>query len=193
MLLTSTIENVLNRGLPRSPRAQQLCAQLAGRTLAIDIPGVIRLRVESNGTTLVLTRSQAPADAEIVGGPIGLLALGSDSPQAVLQRRGVEFRGDTAIAEAFRELGMLLRPDLEEELSTVLGDVPAHEISRFAKLTLGWTRRAVSTTVTNVAEYFAHERQDLVPRNEADPFLVGVDAVREDVDRLEARINLLLK
>ncbi len=86
---------------------------------------------------------------------------------------------------------MLLRPDLEEELSTVLGDVPAHEMGRFAKLTLGWTRRAVATTVTNVAEYFAHERQDLVPRNEADPFLAGVDAVREDVDRLEARINLL--
>ncbi len=192
MLLTSTIENVLNRGLPRSPRAQQLCAQLAGRTLAIDIPGVIRLRVESNGTTLLLTRSDASADAEIVGGPMGLLALGGDSPQTVLQRRGVEFRGDTAIAEAFRELGMLLRPDLEEELSAVLGDVPAHEMGRLAKLTLGWTRRAVSTTVTNFAEYFAHERQDLVPRNEADPFLAGVDAVREDVDRLEARINLLL-
>ena len=192
MLLTSTIENVLNRGLPRSPRAQQLCAQLAGRSLAIDIAGVTRLRVESNGTTLLLTRSVAPADAEIVGGPVGLLALGGDSPQAVLQRRGVEFRGDTAIAEAFRELGMLLRPDLEEELSTILGDVPAHEMARLARLTFGWTRRAVSTTVTNVAEYFAHERQDLVPRNEADPFLAGVDAVREDVDRLEARIDLLL-
>ena len=192
MLLTSTIENVLNRGLPRSPRAQQLCAELAGRALAVEIPGITRVRVESNGTTLVLTRSVAPADAEIIGGPMGLLALGGDSAQAVLQRRGVEFRGDTGIAEAFRELAMLLRPDLEEELSSVLGDVPAHEMARFAKLTLSWTRRAVSTSVTNVAEYLAHERQDLVPRNEADPFLAGVDAVREDVDRLEARINLLL-
>ena len=43
----------------------------------------------------------------------------------------------------------------------------------------------------NVAEYLAHERADLVPRAEADQFTAGVDRIREDVDRLEARINLL--
>jgi ubiquinone biosynthesis protein UbiJ len=36
-----------------------------------------------------------------------------------------------------------------------------------------------------------HERQDLVPRAEADQFLRGVDTLREDVDRLAARIDLL--
>ena len=46
-------------------------------------------------------------------GPFGLLALSGDAPQAVLQRRGVEIRGDAVIADRFRELGMLLRPDLE--------------------------------------------------------------------------------
>jgi ubiquinone biosynthesis protein UbiJ len=55
----------------------------------------------------------------------------------------------------------------------------------------GWTHRAASTTVQNIAEYLGHERQHLVPRNEGEQFLRGVDAVREDVDRLEARIALL--
>ena len=31
-MLTATLENLLNRGLPRSPRARQLCAALSGRS-----------------------------------------------------------------------------------------------------------------------------------------------------------------
>ena len=192
-MLTSSIENALNRGLPRSPRAQQLCAELAGRRIGIEIPEVARVLVESTGASLRITRSRSEADAEIIGGPLGLLALGGDSPQAVLQRRGVEMRGDTAIAERFRELAMLLRPDLEEELSGVLGDVPAHQLAHFAGLAFSWSRRAVTTAATNWAEYFAHERHDLVSRNEGEQFLKGVDALREDLDRLEARLDLLTR
>ncbi len=52
-------------------------------------------------------------------------------------------------------------------------------------------RRAVSTTALNAAEYLAHERGDLVPRPEAEVFFEGVDRLREDVDRFEARLALL--
>ena len=189
--MLTAIENALNRGLPRSPRAQELCAGLAGRKLAIEIPHITRVLVESTGTSLRITRDSATADAEIIGGPLGLLALAGDSPQAVLQRRGVGIRGDAAMAEKFRELGMLLRPDLEEDLSQLLGDVPAHQIGRFARMAASWGHRAVSTTVQNFAEYFAHERRDLVSRNEGEQYLRGVDVLREDLDRLEARLDQL--
>jgi ubiquinone biosynthesis accessory factor UbiJ len=190
-MLTATIENVLNRGLPRSPRAQQLCAELTGRSVAVEIREITRLLVESTGSTLRITRGDAGADAEIVGGPFGLLALGGDTPEAVVQRGDVEIRGDAELAQKFRELVLLLRPDLEEELSFVVSDVPAHQIGRFARMALGWTRKAAATTAENLAEYFGHERRDLVPRNEGEQFLRGVDSLREDVDRLEARVALL--
>jgi ubiquinone biosynthesis protein UbiJ len=192
-MLTTTIENVLNRGLPRSPRAQQLCAELTGKRVAVEIRDVARLLVESTGNSLRITRGDTPADAEIVGGPFGLLALGGDSPEGVLQRGDVEIRGDAELAQRFRELTLLLRPDLEEELSIVLGDVPAHQAARLARLTFGWTQNAAATTARNFAEYLSHERRDLVPRKEGDQFLRGVDALREDLDRLEARIDLLTR
>jgi ubiquinone biosynthesis protein UbiJ len=190
-MLTATIENVLNRGLPRSPRAQQLCAELTGRSVAVEVREITRLLVESTGSTLRITRGDAGADAEIVGGPFGLLALGGATPEAVLQRGDVEIRGDAELAQKFRELVLLLRPDVEEELSLVVSDVPAHQIGRFARMAFGWTHKAAATTVQNIAEYLGHERHDLVPRNEGEQFLRGVDALREDLDRLEARISLL--
>jgi ubiquinone biosynthesis accessory factor UbiJ len=190
-MLTATLESVLNRGLPRSLRAQQLCAELAGRRVAVEVRDIERLLVESTGNSLRVTRGRTSADAEIVGGPFGLLALGGGSPEAVLQRGAVQILGDADVAQKFHELGLLLRPDPEEELSLLLGDVPAHQIGRFARMALGWARKAAATTVQNLAEYLGHERHHLVPRNEGDQFLRGVDALREDVDRLEARIDLL--
>ncbi len=192
-MLTATLENILNRGLPRSPRAQELCAELTGRSIAIEVRDIAGVRVESTGGTVKVTRPAGPADARISGGPLGLLALSGGSPEAVLQRGEVRIEGDAEVAEKFRELGRLLRPDLEEELSLVLGDIPAHHIGRAARAVLIWTRRAGATTVTNFAEYLAHERRDLVSRGEANQFLRAVDVLREDVDRLAARIDLLMQ
>jgi ubiquinone biosynthesis protein UbiJ len=190
-MLTATIENVLNRGLPRSPRAQQLCAELAGRRIAIEAPAMARLLVESTGNALRITRGSLPADAEVIGGPLSLLALGATAADEPLARGQVEVRGDAEVAEKFRELTRLLRPDPEEELSLLIGDVAAHRIGRLTRGALDWTRGAASTLLKDVGEYFSHERGDLVSREEGEQFLRGVDALREDTDRLEARIGLL--
>jgi ubiquinone biosynthesis protein UbiJ len=192
-MLSATLDNLLNRGLPRSPRARQLCAELDGKSVAIEIRDITRLRMTSTGQTLTVTRDAAPADATLAGGPLSLLALAGGSPAAVLQRGGVAISGDAELAQKFRELARLLQPDLEEELSLLLGDVPAHQLGRLARLTLAWSRKAASTTLTNLAEYLGHERADLVPRNEGEQFLRGVDAVREGVDRLATRIELLAR
>jgi ubiquinone biosynthesis accessory factor UbiJ len=192
-MMLATLENLLNRGLPRSVRARQLCAELEGRSLAIEIRDIARLRVASNGLQLTVTRDEEPADATVSGGPLGLAALAADSPEAVLQRGGVAIAGDAELAQKFRELGRLLRPDLEEELSLLVGDVPAHQLGRLARLGLGFGRSGLSTTVRNAAEYLAHERADLVSRNEGEQFLRGVDAVREGVDRLAARLEQLTR
>jgi ubiquinone biosynthesis accessory factor UbiJ len=193
-MLTSTIENVLNRGLPRSPRARQICRELQGRRVGIEVTGFTRFLVESTGETLRVTRDAAAAtEAELAGGPLSLMALVGSTPEDVLQRGDVQISGDAQLAQKFRELALLLRPDVEEELSQFIGDVPAHQIGRFARAAFGWGQKATDTTVRNVAEYLAHERQHLVPRAEGDQLLKGVDRLREDVDRIEARIDVLAK
>jgi ubiquinone biosynthesis protein UbiJ len=189
--MLATLENALNRGLPRSPRARQLCAELAGRTVAIEISPIGRVLLESTGASLKVTRGDGGAEAEIIGGPVSLLALAGSAAEAVLRRGDVRIRGDAELAQKFRELMVLLRPEPEEELALLVGDVPAHQIGRFARMAAAWTRKAAATALRNVAEYLAHERQDLAPRTEAESFLRGVDLVREDVDRLAARLELL--
>jgi len=190
-MLTAVLANVLNRGLPRSVRARQLVAELDGRSVAIALRDLARLRVSSNGQTLAVSLDESVADATLSGGPLSLLALGGPRAQALLQRGDVAITGDTEVAGRFRELLALLRPDPEEELSLVIGDVAAHQLGRLARLAGGLGRRAARAQLANLAEYLGHERRDLVPRNEGEQFLRGVEALREGTDRLQARLELL--
>ena len=192
-MLTATLENLLNRGLPRSPRARALCAQLAGRSLAVEARELTRLRISSNGATLELRRDAAAADATLSGPPLSILGLLGGAPQALVQRGELQLGGDTELAQKFHELLGLLKPDAEEELAGLLGDVPAHQLARLARAGLTFMRRAADTGVMNGAEYLGHERGDLVPRAEGEQFLRGVDAVREGVDRAAARLENLAR
>lgn len=192
-MFTEAIENLLNRNLAGSPAARELCAELAGKRFGVVVTGLgVRVVVESLGSSLRLNRRDtADCDAEVEGSPVNLLAMAGTNPEAVIQRGDVRIRGDAELAQRFQQLGRLLRPDTEEELAALFGDSAAHQLGRIARSLLDFGRRASSTTARNAAEYFAHETGDLVPRAEADVFLAGVDRLREDTDRLEARIAQL--
>lgn len=189
-MLTELVENLLNRNLGASPRARELCAALRGRRLRVTISGLsLRIGLESLGSTLRISRDpDGEFDAEVEGSPVNLVALAGPSPEHLLRSGAVQVRGDTELLQRYRELGLLLRPDLEEELSRFVGDAPAHQVMRFAGKVFGFGRHAADTAVQNAAEYFTHERGDLVPAAEAEAFMSDVDRLREDVDRTEARI-----
>jgi ubiquinone biosynthesis protein UbiJ len=190
-MLTATLENLLNRGLPRSPRARELTAALGGKSVALEVGGLARLHLASTGVTLAVSTGPASADATLSGGPLAMLALTGEGAQDALRRGAVTMSGDAEVAQRFQELLRLLRPDAEEELALLVGDVPAHRLARVLHLAAEFGRRAAATTLANTAEYLAHERADLVPRHEGEEFLRGVDGLREHLDRLSARLELL--
>ncbi|HWW20721.1 MAG TPA: SCP2 sterol-binding domain-containing protein [Steroidobacteraceae bacterium] len=189
------IERLLGHAVARarsdSPRAVALMAELAGRKLRVQVLGTpLALRLECDGQALHLCPDQH-TDAAIVGAPLSLLALAGEDPQAVITRGDVTIGGDAQIAQGFRELGMLLRPDLEAGLSQLFGRSGAHVAMQGLRVAGDWARATAWTATQNVAEYLAHERGDLVSRAEAEHFLRGVEQLREQVDRLDARLSHL--
>ena len=192
-MLIAALENLLNRNLAQSPQARELCAALCGRRLKVVVQDLgLQFGVESLGGSLRITPS--PADechVEVVGSPVNLLALAGAHPERLLQSGAVQVRGDLDLLQRYRDLALLLRPDLEEELARLIGDAPAHRLAGLARAALSFGRRSADTAVRNAAEYFAHETGDLVPRAEAEVFLGEVDRLREDVDRAAARLEVL--
>ncbi len=200
-MLTESIENLLNRNLAQSPRARELCRELTDKRLRVIAVGPDwQLDVASLGTSLQLTSRLTSAEvspandatpavhATIEGTPLALGTLGTTDASESIRRGAVRISGDAETAQRFQQIFRLLRPDAEEELSRLIGDAPAHQVLRVARGLLQFGRRAARTSVRNTAEFLAHESRDLVPGAEAQDLYTSVDRLREDADRLDARI-----
>ena len=187
------LESVLNRNIAASSAARALCRRLDGKLLALHVQGLpLSIYFESHGERMsLLTTHEGPPTATLSGTPLAFLRLAGPVPETALRAGAVQIQGDAEAAQAFSELLKLARPDLEEELSRVIGDVAAHQVGNVARSALGFARRASDTFARNIAEYLQEEGRDVPSRTEAEEFILGVDTLREDVDRLEARIERL--
>jgi ubiquinone biosynthesis protein UbiJ len=192
-MLLEPLAAVLNRNVAQSAKAQALVAQLEGRSLALvadATPFAVTLRIEA--ARIVLAERASAADAELSGTPLALLSLAGAGGERSLRAGSVRIAGDAEIAQKFRELLRHAQPDAEEELARLVGDVAAHQFAGFARGLLAWGKRASDTLSTSVAEYLQEEGRDVPTRTELDEFLRDVDTLRNDVERLEARLQRVL-
>jgi ubiquinone biosynthesis protein UbiJ len=203
----AAVEALLNRGVHASMQATALARRLDGASLLLNIEGMASIRISAVRGRLSLigagssldSAAGEPADATIAGSPLALLRLAgagrADMPRTdpahPARGAGAVVSGDAEIANSYRELLALARPDFEEELSRLTGDVPARALSQFALKTLEWARGARRTAGENITEYLQEESRDLVNKPELEEFLHGVDALRETADRVDARIARL--
>jgi ubiquinone biosynthesis accessory factor UbiJ len=192
-VLLGQLAAALNRNVEQSERAATLAAQLEGRVLALVLEGTpmtLWFRV-NEGRVAIDTRHEGEADARLAGTPFGLLSMvGPGAPERV-RSAGIRIDGDAEVAQRFQGLLQLAQPDFEEELARVIGDVAAHQVANFARGFLGWSRRAADSFSQNVAEYLQEEGRDVPSRVELEEFLEAVDHLRNDADRLEARLSRL--
>jgi ubiquinone biosynthesis protein UbiJ len=188
----ASAEAVLNRNIVASSEAKALAKRLDDRTLQVNVEGITRVRAACLGGRLaLLAGDDSPADAVISGSPPALLQMFRAATPTAQTRSSVQIRGDAEIANLYRDLFAAARPDLEEELSRLVGDLPARHLSQLALSVRTWARRARRTAGENIAEYLQEEGRDLVTNTEMDEFLRGVDVIREGVDRAEARLKNL--
>jgi ubiquinone biosynthesis protein UbiJ len=186
----ASAEAVLNRNIAASGQAAALAKRLDGTSLQVNVEGFTRVRAACLGGRLaLLAGDDSPADAVIAGSPPALLQMLKSASPSAQTRASVQVRGDAEIANQYRDLFAAARPDLEEELSRWMGDLPARHLSQLAKSVRAWARRARRTAGENIAEYLQEEGRDLVTKTEMEEFLRGVDGVRDGMDRIEARLK----
>jgi ubiquinone biosynthesis protein UbiJ len=187
----ASAEAAFNRNIAVSTEAAALAKRLEGSSLQVEVDGITRVRALCGGGRLaLLAGDDTPADAVISGSAPALLQMLRGGGAASAQvNSSVQIRGDAEIANLYRQLFTAARPDLEEELSRWVGDLPARHLSHLAKSVRTWARRARRTAGENIAEYLQEEGRDLVTRTEMEEFLRGVDTVRDGVERIEARLK----
>ena len=191
--LLRPLAGMINRQVNAKTPARKLCGELDGKIVAVrvrDTALAMYFVIDTEGITLRLDVDADP-DVAITGSLVSLATLAAQGGKSALRDGSIEFAGDVYTAQAFQELLAYGRPDLEEELSAIVGDAAAQGIGDVARNIGRWAEGARATMRQNVSEYLQEESRSVPTRYEVDNFRQDVNTLRDDVDRFEARLAQL--
>ena len=188
------VAKLLNKNIQASTPARELCGKLSARVVAVRVRDTARSMdvTISDDTVELTTASDSEPDVILTGSLLTLARMAGQSGEGAIRAGSLDLTGDAETARAFQRLLAFARPDIEEELSGLVGDVAAHRLGEIARGIGRWGRRVRSTMRDNIREYLQEESRSLPSRYEVERFAKDVDVLRDDVDRLAARVEKLV-
>lgn len=187
--LLRLLESALNRVLALDSSAAQALLALEGKSVALRLkPWPAPVQIAVSGGRLVASDSAAP-DLAITASPGALLALAAERGGFQLPAGRVDISGDADLARRIQKLLAGLDPDWDRPFAQFFGEVAGHQIAKGLRGALGWGRATAKAMLLNSTEYLREESRDLIAPGELADFIDDVDRTRDDVERLEARIE----
>ena len=181
----------LNHLLSAEAWARDKLKPYAGQCVEFRSSPLPALRLQILDTGLLANAAQ---DAT----PNLVVTIGSGALPALLQgeealMREIKIEGNADLASTVQYLFRHLRWDMEEDLSKVFGDVIAHRLVEQGSRLAAWNREAVGKLAQNFTEYWIEENPMLAKPADVRRFLSEADQLRDDLARLEKRVDALMK
>ena len=193
-VLLRPLATVLNRNIQQSTPARELCSELSGKVVAVRVRNteLAACFVVNDDLLDVQTDISDEPDVIVEGTLVTLASMAGSSGERAIRDGSLSLTGDAEIAGRFQQLLHFAKPDPEEELAAVVGDIAAHRLGEFARGLGRWGREARQTMGDNIREYLQEESRDAPSRYEFERFSFDVNTLRDDLARTEARLNQLL-
>ena len=179
----------INHLLAAEPWARAQLSPHVGKTLHVVVqPFTVGLSVVADGTVLRAT-STVPADTTLTLPYSALPRMLTGGTDAVM--RDLRLDGDAEFAQAVSMLAKNLRWDVEDDLSKVVGDAASHRVVSAARWTGAEVRQTSQRMTAAVTEYLLEENPQLVRPRAVAILADGVRQLRDDLARLEKRLERL--
>ena len=103
----------------------------------------------------------------------------------------LRINGDAELARTLQQLAQRVDPDWDAPFARALGPVVGPQVARLLREALVQGRRIAGNLARDTADYLVEERREVVGRAELEAFHDDVDALRDRVERLAARLARL--
>ena len=191
-LFTSPLDALpaaINHLLAAEPWARAQLVPHVGKTLHVVVqPFTIRLTVAPDASVVRASMTE-PANTTVTLPYSALPRVLVGGPEAAM--REVRLDGDAEFAQVVSNLARNLRWDVEEDLSKVVGDAASHHVVTAAQRARDEVRRTNQRVATGLSEYLLEENPQLVRPRAVQGFADGVRQLRDDLARLEKRVDRL--
>ncbi|MFA7349649.1 MAG: SCP2 sterol-binding domain-containing protein [Methylotenera sp.] len=170
--------------------ANELLQPFAGKSVQLNIALVnTSLVILENGSLAIAGDTNVP-DATITIAPSLLLRLIAKDEAAKLQ---IKIEGDTHLATELAKVFSNMRWDYEDDLSKIVGDVPAYKLGELGRQAVNTVKETGINLTEMLSEYWQEEKPMIAKKRHVEQFNAEVDILRADVERLEKRLNKLAK
>ncbi|CAG0955763.1 hypothetical protein MTYP_00451 [Methylophilaceae bacterium] len=187
-MLKPLLTRVLNHLFNQNTWAKDQLQPFGGKTVRFSIPPVsATLTVLEDGSLAAAGETAEPDAAVTVPPPVALRLLADDDAAAAL----VTLEGDTELAAALARALRGMSWEYEEDLSKVIGDIPAHQLSEFGRKAVAEVKSQGLNLAQMLSEYLQEEQPVIAKKYPVDKFIREVDILREDTERLAKRIEKL--
>jgi len=186
------IETVINRYLALDPEMLDKLAEFDGKVIKMEMTGINKdlYMLPNESGIQVLSQYEGEADTVLSGTPISLFKMGLASNAANLLLKGeIEISGDTRLGHQFKNVFSQMDIDWSEPLANLVGDGLAYQLQQAGSRLGHWGKDTVKSVSTSFGEYLQEESRDVVTDTELEIFYGAVDRLREDVDRLQAKVD----
>lgn len=192
--LLAASESLINGLLALDPEGAIALAPLQGRVLRVELMGLgLHLYLVPEAQALRLFGNyDAEPDCLVRATPAALLGMAmAHHREDEVFHGAVSIDGDNGLAQAIGQVFSDLDIDWEEQIAKLVGDGLAQRIGAQARSARQWGARTSSVLNEDLHDYLIEEGRVLPSKPEMQTFLDEVDRLRDDVARLEARLERL--
>jgi len=191
--LAFAIEQGIATALKLDPHTKQALSQIDGKVIRVEVTSprfefhliVVDNEIEVEG------EFDAEPDTTISGSAGSLLSLQEKTD--ALYSGEVKISGELETADRLKQILSNIDIDLEDAIAPITGDAMARQLGRFGTMLTGWLGDTSNSLKRNTSEYLQEEAEILAPNSEVKRFNDEVEEVREQADRIEARLAVLMR
>ena len=192
------LEVALNRALALDPDTRTALAALDGQRIALTLESPsLAMQIGVAGERLTVGPVDPSLEPDLavrstLGGVLAQLPFLANARRSNSAPAGrVKVSGDAALARRLQQLATRFDPDWQQPFVKAFGEILGVQIAQTLRAALLQARRSAKDLAETAAEYVTEESRDVVARAELDAFHDDVDVIRDDVERMAARIARL--
>ncbi len=184
------LTRLLQHLIAQNSWAQDLLLPFAGKSLQFNVSVFQQTLVVLENGQLAMSGETNLPDAVMTMSPTTLLRLLTKDEAA---NRQVSITGDTQLASAFAKVFANAHWDVEDDLSRLIGDMPANQVVDSTQKMVDSFKKTSINAVEMVTEFLQEEKPLIAKKISVENFNAEVDTLRADVARFEKKLDKLIK
>jgi len=201
--LAATLEKAINKALSYDPATQQALSRFGHKRLAIKAtqptlalcftftPQDIHVNAIHTGDTQNANNSTTDYDAEVTGSLRDFIQAATQSQHSMADS-GINVSGNVAFLSHVQGIAKTIDIDWEDAITQTIGPVAGHGVASVISQSITSLKRHSAFARDNMHSVLRDELLLVPAHEEINAFCDDVDQIKEQADRLEAKLHALL-